>query len=281
MRIIEAAEITQAVAKLAMEANYNLTQDIYDALLEGREREPAPLAKEMLQQLVGNACIARRDAVPICQDTGMTVIFIGLGQDVHITGGSLEAAVNAGVARGYQEGYLRKSVVDDPLFRRENTRDNTPAILHVSIVTGDKLHISLAPKGFGSENMSALKMLKPSDGIEGVKKFLIDTVKAAGSNPCPPIVIGLGIGGTMDKAAYLAKKALLRNIQHRNGNPAYADLERELLELVNKTGIGPLGLGGRITALAVNIEYYATHIAGLPVAININCHAARHAETVL
>lgn len=280
MRTIEAAEITRAVAKLAMEANYYLTQDIYDALVRGKEEETAPLGKEILGQLVENACIAKKDAVPICQDTGMAVVFIALGQDVHVTGG-LEDAVNAGVARGYQEGYLRKSVVDDPLFIRKNTQDNTPAILHVDIVPGDKIHIKLAPKGFGSENMSALKMLKPSDGVAGVKKFLVDTVKAAGANPCPPIVIGMGIGGTMEKAAYLAKKALLRNIEQRNPNSAYAGLEEELLELANKTGIGPQGLGGKVTALAVNIEYYPTHIAGMPVAINVNCHATRHAETVL
>lgn len=281
MRTIEAAEITRAVAKLAMEANYYLTQDIYDALVRGKEEETAPLGKEILGQLVENACIAKKDAVPICQDTGMAVVFIALGQDVHVTGGGLEDAVNAGVARGYQEGYLRKSVVDDPLFIRKNTQDNTPAILHVDIVPGDKIHIKLAPKGFGSENMSALKMLKPSDGVAGVKKFLVDTVKAAGANPCPPIVIGMGIGGTMEKAAYLAKKALLRNIEQRNPNSAYAGLEEELLELANKTGIGPQGLGGKVTALAVNIEYYPTHIAGMPVAINVNCHATRHAETVL
>jgi fumarate hydratase subunit alpha len=264
-----------------MEANYYLTPDIYDALVRARGREEAPLGKEILDQLVENACIAHRDAVPICQDTGMAVVFIDLGQDVHVTGGCLEEAVNAGVACGYQEGYLRKSVVDDPLFLRKNTLDNTPAILHLNLVPGDRIRIKLAPKGFGSENMSALKMLKPSDGVEGVKKFLVDTVKAGGSNPCPPIVIGMGIGGTMEKAAYLAKKALLRNIERRNPNPEYARLEEELLELANKTGVGPQGLGGRVTALAVNIEYYPTHIAGLPVAININCHATRHAETVL
>lgn len=281
MRTIEAAEITRAVAKLAMEANYYLTQDIYDALVRSQDQERSPLGKEILGQLVKNACIARKEAVPICQDTGMAVVFMELGQDVHITGGSLADAVDAGVARGYQEGYLRKSVVDDPLFLRKNTQDNTPAILYIDIIPGDKIYINLAPKGFGSENMSDLKMLKPSDGVEGVKKFLLAAIKAAGANPCPPVVIGLGIGGTMEKAAYLAKKALLRNIERRNINPAYAKLEEELLELANKTGVGPQGLGGKITALAVNIEYFPTHIAGLPVAVNISCHATRHAATVL
>ena len=281
MRTLEAAEITRAVAKLAMEANYYLTEDIYNGLMRGRERETSPLGKEILGQLVENACIAREEAVPICQDTGMAVVFIDIGQDVRIIGGGLEAAVNAGVAQGYRQGYLRKSVVNDPLFTRKNTLDNTPAVLHVHIVPGDEVRIQLAPKGFGSENMSALRMLKPSDGVAGVKKFLLETVKTAGSNPCPPIVIGMGIGGTMEKAAYLAKKALLRNIEVRNANPLYAQLEEELLVLANKSGIGPQGLGGKITALAVNIEYYPTHIAGLPVAINVNCHATRHAEVVL
>ncbi|SDF31912.1 fumarate hydratase [Sporolituus thermophilus] len=281
MRTIEAAQITAAVAKLAVEANYNLSPDIYDALVAGREKEESPLGKEILGQLVTNACIAREEAMPICQDTGMAVVFVELGQDVHITGGSLADAVNAGVAKGYTEGYLRKSVVDDPLFDRKNTQDNTPAILHVELVPGDKLKIMLAPKGFGSENMSALKMFKPAEGVAGVKKFVVDTVFNAGSNPCPPIVVGVGIGGTMEKAALLAKKALLRPINRRNANPVYAKFEEELLELINETGVGPQGLGGRVTALAVNIEYFPTHIAGLPVAININCHATRHAEIEL
>ena len=281
MRTLEAAEITRAVAELAREANYYLTEDIYHGLVRGRERETSPLGKEILNQLVENACIAREDAVPICQDTGMAVVFMEIGQAVRISGGELEAAVNAGVAQGYRQGYLRKSVVNDPLFTRKNTLDNTPAILHVRIVPGDEVRIQLAPKGFGSENMSALRMLKPSDGVAGVKKFLLETVINAGANPCPPIVIGMGIGGTMEKAAYLAKKALLRNIEVRNAHPLYAELETELLVLANKSGVGPQGLGGKVTALAVNVEYYPTHIAGLPVAININCHATRHAEVVL
>jgi len=281
MRIIEAAQITDAVAKLAMDANYYLSPDIHQTLEAGIGKEESPLGKEILRQLVENACIARDEAMPICQDTGMAVVFIELGQDVHISGGDLTDAVNAGVARGYMEGYLRKSVVDDPLFVRRNTKDNTPAILHVSIVPGDRVRITLAPKGFGSENMSALKMLKPADGVEGVKQFVVDTVVKAGSNPCPPIVVGIGIGGTMEKAALLAKQALIRPITVRNPNPQYAALEQELLTLINNTGVGPQGLGGRVTALGVNIEYFPTHIAGLPVAININCHATRHAAVEL
>lgn len=280
MRNIEAAKISEAIAKLAIEANYYLSEDIYDALKKGQQAEDSPLGKEIFCQLVQNADIARNENMPICQDTGMAVVFIDLGQEVHIEG-NLWDAVNAGVVKGYKEGYLRKSVVDDPLFIRKNTGDNTPAILHVNIVPGDKVKITLAPKGFGSENMSAIKMFTPSAGVEGVKKFVVETVTAAGSNPCPPIVIGIGVGGTFEKAAYLAKKALLRPIDQRNANPDYAKLEQELLELVNKTGVGPQGLGGTITALALNIEYFPTHIAGMPVAININCHATRHAEVEL
>ncbi len=281
MRTIEASQITAAVAKLAVDANYYLSNDMRSALETAREQEESPLGKTILGQLVENACIARDEQVPICQDTGMAVVFIEVGQDVHITGGNLEDAVNEGVAQGYTEGYLRKSVVGEPLFNRKNTGNNTPAVLHTSIVPGDKIKITLAPKGFGSENMSALKMFKPSDGLPAIKKFLVDTVFNAGSNPCPPIVIGMGIGGTMEKAAYLAKKALLRPVDQHSSHAEYAKLEQELLALVNETGVGPQGLGGRVTALAVNIEYYPTHIAGLPVAININCHATRHAEVEL
>lgn len=280
MRILAAEKISEAIAKLAIDANYYLSEDIYRALENGREREESPLGREILGQLVQNACIARDENMPICQDTGMAVIFMEVGQDVHIDG-NLWDAVNAGVAAGYKTGYLRKSVVDDPLFVRKNTGDNTPAILHVDIVPGDKVKIILAPKGFGSENMSAIKMFSPSAGVQGVKKFVVDTVSAAGSNPCPPIVIGMGVGGTMEKAALLAKKALVRSIDRQNPNPDYANLEQELLELVNQTGVGPQGLGGKVTALAVNIEYFPTHIAGMPVAININCHATRHAEIEL
>lgn len=281
MRSIEAERITEAVAKLCIDANYYLSSDIFNALVNGQEKEESPLGKEIFGQLIKNATIAKEEDRPICQDTGMAIIFMELGQDVHVSGGDLEEAVNAGVAKGYTEGYLRKSVVNDPLFKRVNTQNNTPAILHLSIVPGDKIKIVLAPKGFGSENMSALKMFKPSDGVQAVKKFVVDTVIAAGSNPCPPIVIGMGIGGTMEKAALLAKKALTRPINLNNPHPEYAALEHELLELVNDSGVGPQGLGGRVTALSVNIEYYPTHIAGMPVAININCHATRHAEIEL
>jgi len=278
MRTIKAVQITEAVAKLAIDANYYIPEDIYDALAAGYKQEESVLGKEIIDLLMQNNRVARQEQMPICQDTGMAVIFAELGQDVHITGGNFEDAINAGVVKGYAEGYLRKSVVDDPLFVRKNTNDNTPAVIHTFIVPGDKLKITLAPKGFGSENMSAIKMLTPSAGVDGVKKLVVDTVKNAGANPCPPIVIGLGIGGTMEKAALLAKKALLRSIATSNPHPAYAKLEQELLEMVNKTGVGPQGLGGRVTALGVNIEYFPTHIAGMPVAININCHAARHAE---
>jgi fumarate hydratase subunit alpha len=281
MRTIQASKITEAVAKLAIEANYYLSPDIYAALEKGQKDEESPLGREIFNQLVENACIAREENMPICQDTGMAVIFMELGQDVHVEGGNLAEAVDAGVAKGYTEWYLRKSVVDDPLFVRKNTKDNTPAILHLTIVPGDKIKILLAPKGFGSENMSALKMMPPSAGVDGVKKFVVDTVTAAGSNPCPPIVVGVGVGGTIEKATLLAKKALTRPIDRRHANPDYAKLEGELLELVNKTGVGPQGLGGSMTALAVNVEYFPAHIAGTAVAININCHATRHAEIEL
>lgn len=281
MRTIEAGKITEAVAKLAIDANYYLSSDVYDALVAGQEKEESPLGREIFGLLVNNADIAKNENRPICQDTGMAVVFVEVGQDVHIVGGGLEEAINAGVAKGYEEGYLRKSVVGEPMFNRVNTKNNTPAIIHVYIVPGDKIKLILAPKGFGSENMSALKMFKPSDGVQAVKKFVVETIKAAGSNPCPPIVIGMGVGGTMEKAAFLAKKALVRPLNVRNAHPEYAALEQELLELVNNTGVGPQGLGGRITALALNIEWYPTHIAGMPVAINVNCHATRHAEIEL
>jgi fumarate hydratase subunit alpha len=281
MRNIRAEDITATIARLTIDANYNLPGDIYNALEESRQTEESALGKAVLDQLVRNACIARDESMAICQDTGMAVVFMEIGQKVSIVDGELEAAVNAGVAKGYREGCLRKSVVDDPVFVRRNTNDNTPAILHISIVPGDNVRIVLVAKGFGGENMSAVKMLIPADGVEGIKKFLVETVKAAGPNPCPPIVVGMGIGGTMEKAALLAKEASIRPIDRRNENPDYARLEQELLELVNQTGIGPQGLGGKVTALAVNIKYFPTHIGAMPVAININCHATRHAETEL
>lgn len=280
MREINVSTITSAIKDLCINANYYLDQDIKDRLTEAQDKETFPIAKEMLSKIILNADIAKNEQRPMCQDTGMACIFVELGQEVHIAGGSLEDAINEGVRQGYTEGYLRKSVVKDPLDR-VNTKDNTPAIIYYNIVPGDKLKITVAPKGFGSENMSAIKMLKPADGVEGVKDFIIETVKKAGPNPCPPIVVGVGIGGTFDRAANLAKKSLIRPTAERNANPMYADLEAELLEKINALGIGPQGFGGRTTALAVNIEYYATHIAGLPVAVNINCHATRHTEVEL
>ena len=280
MRVIPANQISDTVASLCMEANYELGDDVYQALKEGAENEESPIGREIFSQLVENAEIARAEQVPMCQDTGFAVVFVELGQDVHITGGLLQDAINAGVAKGYTEGYLRKSIVGHPL-ERKNTGNNTPAVIHTEIVPGDRLKILIAPKGGGSENMSGVRMLKPSDGVEGVKKFVVELVKAGGSNPCPPIIVGVGIGGTMDKAAVLSKKALLRKIGEHSPNPADAELEKELLKLVNDTGVGPAGLGGRTTALAVNVETFPCHIASLPVAVTIQCHAARHKEAVL
>lgn len=277
MKEINTDKITKAVKKLCIDVNYYLSDDIKDRLKEAEEKETWPVAKDILNKIMINSHIAESEKMPMCQDTGMTCVFVEIGQDVHITGGSIEDAINEGVRQGYTEGYLRKSVVKDPLDR-VNTNDNTPAIIYYNIVPGDKLKITVAPKGFGSENMSQIKMLKPADGLQGVKDFIIKVVKEAGPNPCPPMVIGVGIGGTFDKAANLAKKALIRPTAKRNSNPYYAALEKELLEKINSLGIGPQGFGGRTTALAVNIETYPTHIAGLPVAVNINCHATRHAE---
>lgn len=280
MREINSSDITQTVKRLCMEANYYLTKDIRKRFEEAKEKETFPVAKNILDILTANADIAADENRPMCQDTGMAVVFIELGQHCHVIGGSIEEAVNEGVRQGYQKGYLRKSVVGDPL-NRVNTKDNTPAIIHYNIVPGEGFKITVAPKGFGSENMSQLKMLKPADGVEGVKEFVLKVVKEAGPNPCPPIVVGIGIGGTFEKSAYLAKKALLRSTDVRNSDPYYEKLEKELLEEINKLGIGPQGFGGKTTALAVNIETYATHIAGLPVAVNINCHATRHVEAHL
>jgi fumarate hydratase subunit alpha len=281
MREIPVSAVTDAVAKLAKEANCYLPADVYAAFQKAGTEEPSPSGREILEQLLENADIARNEDMPICQDTGLAIVFVDLGQEVHFSGGSFEDAVHAGVAKGYTDYYLRKSAVAEPLFDRTNTKNNTPAILHVRIVPGDKVKIKLAPKGAGSENKSALKMMVPADGVAGVKKFVVDTVKAAGSNSCPPMVIGVGLGGTMEMAAICAKRAAARDIVSKNSDPRYAALEEELLALVNKTGIGPQGLGGRTTALKVNVEWYPTHIACLPVAVNINCHAARHAEVEL
>lgn len=277
MREIHISQIIDTVKELCIDANYYLSKDIKNALCTSKEEEKWPLAEDILGQLILNSDIAEREKMPICQDTGMACIFVEIGQDVHIIGGLIENAINEGVRQGYEEGFLRKSVVGDPI-NRINTKDNTPAIIYYNIVEGDRIKITVAPKGFGSENMSRIGMLKPSDGLKGVKEFIIETVKLAGPNPCPPIVIGVGIGGTFDKAAYLAKKALIRPIDKRNDNEFYSSLESELLEEINKLGIGPQGFGGKTTALGLNIEVYPTHIAGLPVAVNINCHATRHKE---
>lgn len=277
MREIHVSEITKVVKELCIESNYYLSKDVKDALQKAKENETWELAENILDKIILNSNIAKNEDMPICQDTGMACVFIEIGQDVHIIGGLLEDAINEGVRQGYDEGFLRKSVVKDPLDR-VNTNDNTPAIIYYDIVQGDKIKITVSPKGFGSENMSRIKMLKPSDGLKGVKDFIIETVMLAGPNPCPPIVIGVGIGGTFDKAAYLAKKALIRPLDKRNSKEFYSNLEEELLEAINKLGIGPQGFGGKTTALGVNIETYPTHIAGLPVAVNINCHVTRHKE---
>ncbi|SHE49611.1 fumarate hydratase subunit alpha [Desulfofundulus australicus DSM 11792] len=280
MRLIDAATITATVAELCQKANYELGEDVLRAFNEALEQEISLTGKDVLQQLLENARIAREEQVPMCQDTGFAVVFLEIGQEVMITGGDLYEAVNEGVRRGYRDGYLRKSIVDHPL-RRKNTGDNTPAVIHTRIVPGDKLRIVVAPKGGGSENMSGLRMLKPAEGVEGVKNFVIEQVRAAGPNPCPPVVVGVGIGGTFEKAALLAKEALLRPLGQPHPDAEIAALEKELLEAINNLGIGPQGLGGRITALAVHVEVYPCHIASLPVAVNINCHASRHKEAVL
>lgn len=277
MRTIKANEITELVEKLCIEANCVITGDIRACLGSCMKSETSPLGREILGTLVENARIAEDEMSPICQDTGMTVVFVTLGQDLKIDGGFIEDAINEGVRRGYEKGYLRKSVVKDPLDR-VNTKDNTPAVIHYDLVPGDEFHITVAPKGFGSENMSQLKMLKPSQGIQGVRDFVIRTVEEAGPNPCPPIIVGVGIGGTMEKSALLSKKALLRSVGTPSEIPHLAALEADLLTAINALGIGPAGLGGETTALGVHILSYPTHIAGLPVSVNIGCHATRHAE---
>ena len=280
MRTIEVADVTRNIKEMCIEANHFLTKDMDEAMRQAVQEEKAPLGKQILCQLQDNLKIAGEDMIPICQDTGMAVIFMEIGQDVHFTGGSLEDAVNEGVRQGYTEGYLRKSVVGDPLLR-ENTKDNTPAVIHYEMTDGDELKITVAPKGFGSENMSRVFMLKPADGIEGVRNAILTAVRDAGPNACPPMVVGVGIGGTFEKCALLAKKALTRAVNERSPIPYVKELEEEMLTRINKTGIGPGGLGGTTTALAVNINTYPTHIAGLPVAVNICCHVNRHAVRVL
>ena len=275
MRIIQSEEITEKVSAMCIEANCFLNDDIKNALELGVKTEESQTGREVLKSLLKNADIAREKVMPICQDTGMAVFFVEVGNEVLVSGKTLTEAINDGVAKGYTEGYLRKSVVKDPI-NRVNTNDNTPAVIYYDFVKGDKIKITFAPKGFGSENKGGLKMLNPSDGIEGVIDFVIETVRKAGANPCPPMVVGIGIGGTMDKAAQLSKFALTRDINSKNENPYYAELEEKLLEKINLLGIGPQGLGGTVTALGVNIETFPTHIAGLPIAVNINCHATRH-----
>jgi len=276
MRTIHVNEITKQITEMCIEANHFLSKDMQDALRHAKETEEAPLGRQILEQLQENLQIAGQDMIPICQDTGMTVVFLEIGQEVHFEGGSLEEAVNEGVRQGYVEGYLRKSVVKDPLIR-ENTKDNTPAVIYYEIKPGNKVKITVAPKGFGSENMSRVFMLKPADGIEGVKNAVLTAVKDAGPNACPPMVVGVGVGGTFEKCALMAKKALIRPVNERSAIPYVKEMEEELLARINATGIGPGGLGGSTTALAVNINTYPTHIAGLPVAINICCHVNRHA----
>ena len=275
MREINTEKITERIREMCMKVNVELSQDVKTALENGSEKEESETGKQIFTQLKENLRIAKEDQIPICQDTGMTVVFLRIGQDVHVVGGSIADAVNEGVRQGYTDGYLRKSVVRDPI-ERENTKDNTPAVIHYEIVPGDEFTITVAPKGFGSENMSRLVMLKPADGIEGVKQVILDTVAAAGPNACPPMVIGVGIGGTFEKCAILAKKALTRSIDTESDIPWVKDLEHEMLDKVNALGLGPGGLGGRVTALGLNIETYPTHIAGLPVAVNICCHVNRH-----
>ena len=275
MRTVQVQTVTDTVREMCISVNHQLSSDMVCKLTEAVQIEESPLGKQILGQLVENMDIAKSEMIPICQDTGMAVIFIEIGQDVHFEGGNLEDAINEGVRRGYVDGYLRKSVVRDPI-ERENTKDNTPAVIHYSIVPGDGVKITLAPKGFGSENMSRVFMLKPAQGIEGVKEVVLTAVSEAGPNACPPMVVGVGIGGTFEKCAILAKKALTRNVQEHSSIPYVADLEKELLEKINSLGLGPGGLGGRMTALAVSVETYPTHIAGLPVAVNICCHVNRH-----
>ena len=276
MREIDAQLLTKNIKEMCIEANHYLSDDMKKVFDNARNNEKSPLGKQILEQLDENLKIAREDMIPICQDTGMAVVFVKIGQDVHITGANIEDAINEGVRQGYVEGYLRKSVVNDPIIRK-NTKDNTPAVIHYEIVPGENITITVAPKGFGSENMSRVFMLKPADGIEGVKNAILTAVKDAGPNACPPMVVGVGIGGTFEKCALMAKKALTRPVDEHSEIPYVRELEEELLEKINKTGIGPGGLGGSTTALAVNISTYPTHIAGLPVAVNICCHVNRHA----
>jgi fumarate hydratase subunit alpha len=277
IRKINSLVITDAVKRMFLESVHVIGKDIYISICDAKKNETSLIAKEILDELIINYDIAKNERIPICQDTGYAVVFVEIGQEVIVVNGNLTNAIEEGVRQAYEEGYLRKSIVSDPIFERKNTNDNTPPIIHYTIVDGDSIEITVTAKGFGSENMSAIKMLSPSDGVGGVKTFVLETIRTAGPNPCPPIIVGIGIGGTMEKAAIMAKRATIREINKHNENVKYKELEEELLTKINELGIGPAGLGGKTTALAVNIEYYPTHIAGLPVAINICCHAARHA----
>ncbi len=281
MREIDVSKITEVVKKLVIDANYYIGKDVSDAIKKAVREESSPTAKEILNIILDNHEISETEKMPICQDTGVAVFFIELGQEVHVTGGDFEESINEGVRQGYEEGYLRKSMVGDPVIERKNTGDNTPAIIHLTIVPGDSIKITVAPKGGGAENMSEVQMMKAADGIEGVKDFVIDRVRRSKGNPCPPVVVGVGIGGDFEKSAILAKKSLLRDIGQRSTDPVMAKVEVELLERINKLGIGPMGLGGKTTALDVFIEYIPCHIASMPVAVNINCHAARHKVIVI
>ena len=280
MREISVKMVRDTVKDLCIASNYYIGDDVKERLISYKNNEQYEIARDVLEKIIDNSNIAKNENMPMCQDTGMACVFLEIGQDVHFIDGNLEDAINEGVKLGYEKGYLRKSVVKDPIDR-VNTKDNTPAIINYNIVSGDKVKITVAPKGFGSENMSKIAMLKPSDGLEGVKKFILKTVEEAGPNPCPPMIVGVGIGGTFEKAALLSKKALLRNLNEKNKNEFYENLEKELLKEINKMGIGPQGFGGLTTAIGVNIETYPTHIAGLPVAVNISCHATRHKDAVI
>jgi len=281
MREIRANQIKNKVKELFLKANFYINPDLIQRLKKALEEENSPIGKYVLKTIIENNKIASREEVPICQDTGLSVVFVEVGQEVHLLDGDFVEAINQGVKEAYQEGYLRKSVVDDPVFERKNTKTNTPAIIYTDIVPGDKIKLLVTPKGFGSENMSAIAMLKPADGEKGIIDFVVETIKKAGPNPCPPTIIGVGIGGTIDKAMVIAKKAIVRKINQPNKNPKYAALEKEILTKLNNLGIGPAGLGGNITCLAVHVDYLPTHIAGLPVAVNVCCHAARHAEGII
>ena len=282
MREINVKEITDVVSRLCMEANYNLPEDVLAVIKAAKNKEDSPTGKAIFDEIIENTCIAKNEKLAICQDTGFAIFFVELGQDVHIVGGNFTDAINEGVRRGYKDGYLRKSIVDDPVLSRVNTKDNTPAIIYTDIVPGDKLKLIFCPKGGGAENMSEVRMLTAAHGIEGVKKFVVERISKSGGNPCPPVVVGVGIGGTFEKCAMLAKRALLREpMGSHHTDPRFAKVEQELLDEINKLGIGPMGLGGRTTALAVHIETYPCHIATMPVAVNLNCHVARHKSAVI